>query len=294
MRRNPDRLLELQRLAILDTAPDRVYDQIAQLAVRSFGVPIGMVNLLDEGRDWFKACVGLPMNESPADTSFCEVFFERPDDIVLVNDTLHDPRFAGHPLVVGAPHVRFYASARLTAGGHTIGTLCVYDTQPHEATRQQLHDLQMLASAAMQVLGRRHPAIGQPAVDPVSGAVPGAVASRQVVLVDDSADSSVTMAELLSLAAPHLSVEVHSDWDGALRSVLARPPWAVLADLKVRVDEGMASAARIRSACAGGVPRLVAVSANVNRLDALRGPQAFDRALAKPVEIGELLRTLEG
>ena len=57
-------------------------------------VPITMVNLLDERRDWFRSCVGLPLQESPATTSFCEAFFAEDDEVLMVEDTLLDPRFS--------------------------------------------------------------------------------------------------------------------------------------------------------------------------------------------------------
>ncbi|MES2972227.1 MAG: GAF domain-containing protein [Pseudomonadota bacterium] len=155
MRKTPDRLLQLKQLALLDTAPERVYDDLTRLVAQSLDVPIAMVNLLDAERDWFKSCIGLPMEESPAETSFCEVFFGTTDDLVAVNDTTLDARFASHPLVAGPPNIRFYAAARLTVNEQTVGTLCVYDMKPHEVTQAQLADLQALANAAMELLRAR-------------------------------------------------------------------------------------------------------------------------------------------
>ena len=74
MRKNHDRLKVLENLAILDTAPELVFEDLTRAVAQTFGVPMSMVNLLDADRDWFKACIGLPITESPASTSFCEVF----------------------------------------------------------------------------------------------------------------------------------------------------------------------------------------------------------------------------
>jgi GAF domain-containing protein len=155
MRKTPARLLQLQELAILDTAAERVYDDLTRLLQQSLEVPISMVNLLDAERDWFKSCVGFPAAESPAETSFCEVFFNTATDLVVVEDTTLDPRFAAHPLVAGPPNIRFYAAARLSVNGQTVGTLCAYDTRPHEVTQAQLADLQALANSAMQLMAAR-------------------------------------------------------------------------------------------------------------------------------------------
>ncbi|MBC7379326.1 MAG: GAF domain-containing protein [Burkholderiaceae bacterium] len=155
MRKNPARLQQLQQLAILDTAAERVYDDLTRLLQESLAVPISMVNLLDAERDWFKSCVGFPAAESTAETSFCEVFFSTATDLVVVEDTTLDPRFSLHPLVAGPPHIRFYAAARLTVNGQTVGTLCAYDVQPHQVTQAQLADLQALANSAMQLMAAR-------------------------------------------------------------------------------------------------------------------------------------------
>lgn len=144
---------------VLDSSPERDYDEITRLVASSLGVPIAMVNLLDEERDWFKSCVGLPLQESPAATSFCEAIFETAHDVILIQDTLLDARFSAHPLVVGAPHIRFYTAARLVVAGQTVGTLCAYDLKPRAVSTAQVEHLQTLASAVVELLKQRSLAI---------------------------------------------------------------------------------------------------------------------------------------
>lgn len=155
MRDDPARLAQLRSLLILDSSPQRAYDDITRLLATALAVPISMVNLLDAQRDWFKSCVGLPQTQSPAATSFCEAFFNTGDDVIVAEDTLHDERFRQHPLVAGAPFIRFYAAARLSLNGHTVGTLCAYDLQPHRVTAEQLDQLRTMAGAVVELLGRR-------------------------------------------------------------------------------------------------------------------------------------------
>lgn len=155
MRKNDSRLKALQSLAILDTAPEVVFDDLARAVAQTFGVPIAMVNLLDAQRDWFKACIGPPASQSPVSTSFCEVFLKSDDDVVVVEDTLQDARFASHLMVVGSPHVRFYAAARLSVRGHTVGTLCAYDTSTKQVSTHQIETLKILSNAAMESLAQR-------------------------------------------------------------------------------------------------------------------------------------------
>lgn len=156
MRKNDERLKVLQSLSILDTAPQVVFDDLTRAVAQTFGVPIAMVSFLDAERDWFKACIGFPMTESPASTSFCEVFLNSDhDDVVVVEDTLQDVRFASHPMVVGPPNIRFYAAARLSVRDQTVGTLCAYDTSTKQVSADQIEALKALSTAAMELLAQR-------------------------------------------------------------------------------------------------------------------------------------------
>ena len=155
MRKNPERLSELRRQLILNTSAEKAYDDITKLLSVSFDVPIVMVNFMDDDRDWFKSCVGLPISESPVVTSFCETFFHTDQDVIVVADTLQNDQFCQHPLVAGAPHIRFYAAARLQINGQTLGTLCAYDTQPRELLPDQIYQLKALTLAVVELIHSR-------------------------------------------------------------------------------------------------------------------------------------------
>jgi GAF domain-containing protein len=149
------RLAELRRALILDSGPEREFDDITRLLSRTLAVPITIVNLMDAERDGFKSCVGIQQTQSPAVTSFCEAFFHTGSDLVVAEDTLLDPRFESNPLVQGRPFIRFYAAARLSVRGQTVGTLCAYDVRPRQLSEEQLEQLQTLANAAVELIGQR-------------------------------------------------------------------------------------------------------------------------------------------
>jgi GAF domain-containing protein len=155
MRLDSARLAELRRALILDSGAERAYDDITRLLATTLAVPITMVNLLDAERDWFKSCVGIQQTQSPAVTSFCEAFFGTEDDVIVVEDTLLDPRFQRNPRVSGRPFVRFYAAARLTVRGETVGTLCAYDIRPRPLSADQMEHLRTLAGAVVDLIGQR-------------------------------------------------------------------------------------------------------------------------------------------
>ncbi len=132
------RLDGLRRLAILDTTAEERFDRITRMARNMFEVPISLISLVDEERQWFKSRCGLDAQETPRDISFCGHAILG-EGIFVVEDATRDPRFADNPLVLGAPHIRFYAGCPLhIAGGYKVGTLCLIDHKPrHLDERQQ-------------------------------------------------------------------------------------------------------------------------------------------------------------
>lgn len=147
--REAERLAALDSYAILDTAPEQDFDDIAALASEICGTPIAVVNLIGDGRQWFKAEVGLGVRETPLDTSFCRhAILET--DFLLVPDATKDPRFECNPLVTAASGLRFYAGALIKSPeGLPLGTLCVLDTRPRDLTDQQARALKRLARQVM-------------------------------------------------------------------------------------------------------------------------------------------------
>ncbi len=122
------RLTELRRRNILDSPPHECFDRLTRLATDYFHVPIALISLVDEVRQWFKSSVGLDLCETSRDASFC-AFAILSEKSMVVPDAKADPRFADDPLVTGPLGVRFYAGAPLiTRHGFKLGTLCVIDT----------------------------------------------------------------------------------------------------------------------------------------------------------------------
>jgi len=125
-----DRLAELRRYQVLDTAPEQVFDDTVQLTRSLFGVQTSVVSLIDDERQWFKAKVGLDVCETDRDVAFCTYAILQ-SDVMVILDAKNDTRFADNPLVTGAPFIRFYAGAPLTTPtGFNIGTLCIFDPAP--------------------------------------------------------------------------------------------------------------------------------------------------------------------
>lgn len=150
-----ERLEALRRYGILDTPAEPGFDDIVRVIAGICEAPIAVINLIDERRQWFKAELGLGCRETPRDISICTHTIMQPD-MMVVRDTTLDPRLAGNPLVIGPPHLRFYAGAVLrTADGRSLGTLCVLDYVPRDLSDFQLDALQAMARQVMAQLELR-------------------------------------------------------------------------------------------------------------------------------------------
>ena len=151
------RLAALESYSILDTPPERAFDEVVRLAAQICDAPFAVVNLVAAERQFFKAEIGLGVRETALDVSICAHALLRPG-LFVVPDTARDARFACNPLVTGAPHLRFYAGALLeTEDGLPLGTLCVLDREPRPEglTPQQGFALQVLARQVMSQLELR-------------------------------------------------------------------------------------------------------------------------------------------
>lgn len=151
------RLKVLWQYEVLDTVPEQIFDDLAELAGAICEAPISLISLVDESRQWFKARVGLDARETSRDISFCAHAITQPG-LFIIPDATQDPRFKDNPLVTGDPKVRFYAGAPLiTTEGHALGTLCVLDRVPRELRPDQLKALRVLARLVLTQLElRRH------------------------------------------------------------------------------------------------------------------------------------------
>ncbi|MEO8483750.1 MAG: PAS domain S-box protein [Acidobacteriota bacterium] len=152
------RLDALRGHELLDTLPERAFDDLTTLATQICDAPISMISLVDEERQWFKSKIGIPVNETPRDVSFCGHAILQ-SDVFVIPDATCDPRFADNPWVTGDLHVRFYAGAPLVdSDGHRLGTLCLMDRRTRQLTRRQEEALRALSRQVVAQINLRRQA----------------------------------------------------------------------------------------------------------------------------------------
>lgn len=149
-----ERLNVLHALNLLDSQAELVFDRITRLVAHVLDVPIALVSLVDQDRQWFKSRVGLAVTETPRDVAFCAHTIMQSTPLIIT-DATRDVRFMANPLVTAEPNIRFYAGVPLrSAGGLAIGTLCAIDSRPRQLSKEQtdiLMDLAALVSKEVQL-----------------------------------------------------------------------------------------------------------------------------------------------
>ncbi|MEH6491832.1 sensor histidine kinase [Halopseudomonas sp.] len=138
------RLAALAQYQIMDSASEQAFDDITALASQWLEMPIALISLVDDQRQWFKSRVGLEALETSRDLAFCAHAIAQ-GSFMEVPDACLDPRFSNNPLVTEAPFIRFYAGMPIsTPQGYLLGTLCVIDNVPRQLDEVQRDTLQRL------------------------------------------------------------------------------------------------------------------------------------------------------
>ena len=150
------RLWDLYNYEIMDTTPDEDFDDIVKLATQICNVPISLISLVETGRQWLKAKIGITEDDTTREASFFDYALEQEQDFFQVDDTSKDIRFLNNPLVTATPNIRFYAGVPLVSkNGIKLGTLCVINSVPQHLTDEQSFALKVLAKQAIKLLDLR-------------------------------------------------------------------------------------------------------------------------------------------
>ncbi|MGZ5252693.1 MAG: PAS domain-containing protein, partial [Caldimonas sp.] len=222
-------------------------------------MPIALVSLVDEQRQWFKSRYGLDVAETPRSIAFCSHTVAQ-DAMLVVEDALLDPRFAANPAVTGAPHVRFYAGQPLHSDGQPVGTLCVIDRAPRSFTEEQRQSLRDLADLVEIELNHAKLAtarlMAEQALKALNTELEQRVAERTSALERKVEELS---REIAHRKEAEVSLQHSVDWN---RSIVAAS-WSgfVGADADGRIVEWNAAAERIF-----GWPRAEALGRSLSEL----------------------------
>ncbi|QNP41480.1 GGDEF domain-containing protein [Lysobacter solisilvae (ex Woo and Kim 2020)] len=146
----------LDAYAIVDSGPERAFDDIVRLAVMLCGVSAASISLIDRDRVWFKAQVGVDQSQVSRDLSLCNHAIDQPGRTLVIDDLDLDPIPAAKRRRLGGRPPRFYAGVPLLSpDGHPLGTLSVADVEPRHLTSAQVEGLELLARQTQHLLELR-------------------------------------------------------------------------------------------------------------------------------------------
>ncbi len=195
------RLAALDEYKILDTEAEAAFDAVTALVGDLLGVPIALISIVDENRQWFKSRYGLAAPETTRNISFCGHVVGGDTDLTVV-DAFQDGRFSDNPLVTGDPHVRFYAGVPLrTPEGFVLGTLCAIDHKPRTLSGAQEKILAALARQVVSLLELR----------------------RKSIVVETQAKAIHNLARFFEL-----SVDLFATADTSLHLIDLNPSWTTV------------------------------------------------------------------
>ncbi len=192
------RLVRLRGLGILDTPPQKAFDDISSLAQVICGTPVALITLIDRDRQWFKSCVGIELTETDRAIGFCSHAILEPDQVLVVEDMCQDARFQHNPLVTGPHHVRFYAGAPIvTRDGFALGTVCAVDQMPRRLHSKQIDALRHLAGLVATLIEHER--------------------ARQLETARAARSAEQAYEEHIARAASSLDLQAYLDADGIYR-----------------------------------------------------------------------------
>jgi signal transduction histidine kinase len=219
--REPSRLAALRATALLDSPPEEAFDRLTRLASQVLGVPVALVSLVEEDRQFWKSCIGLPEpwisdRETPLSHSFCQHAVAS-GEALIINDAREHP-LVSENLAIRDLDVIAYAGFPLrTSAGEVLGTFCAIDSQPRVWTEGEIAFVREMAASAMTEIELR-------------GAVRG--------LEDARAEAEGTAMTLRELQAISDAALANLGTDDLLRELLARVTGAVEVDTAAIVLDG--------------------------------------------------------
>jgi PAS domain S-box-containing protein len=158
----PRRIEALRGLMLLDSSGEEAFDRITRLAVAVLQVPVALVSLVDEDRQFFKSCIGLAepwasARQTPLSHSFCQHVVASSEPLIIEDARRHP--LVQHNLAIPDLNVIAYLGIPLiTSEGDVLGSFCVIDSEPRVWAEEEISTLTGLAAIVMTEIELRRAA----------------------------------------------------------------------------------------------------------------------------------------
>ena len=149
----PGRLAALHSAGLLDSPSDESFDRLSRLAAKVVNAPVALVSAVDQDRQFFKSCLGLPepwatRRETPLSHSFCQHVVAAREPMVI-SDARKDERLRDNLAIRDLGVIAYLGVPLITREGHAVGTLCVIDHSPRVWTSDEISLVKDVAAAAV-------------------------------------------------------------------------------------------------------------------------------------------------
>jgi hypothetical protein len=148
--RDAERLRSLRETGLLDSEAQETFDRHARIASEALNAPVALVSLIDEDRQFFKSCLGLPEpwaseRESPLSHSFCQHAVAAREPLI-VDDARQHPVLKDNLAIRDMDVIAYAGVPLIGSDGQALGTLCTIDDKPRQWSRHQIALLKDIAT----------------------------------------------------------------------------------------------------------------------------------------------------
>ncbi len=152
--RDAERLRALHETGLLDSSAQETFDRHARIAAEALNAPVALVSLIDEDRQFFKSCLGLPEpwaseRQTPLSHSFCQHAVAAREPLV-VDDARQHPVLKDNLAIRDMDVVAYAGIPLIDSRGNALGTLCTIDNRPRQWSRHQVELLGDIAASVVR------------------------------------------------------------------------------------------------------------------------------------------------
>jgi len=158
---NPARLAALAASELMDSATEAAFDRFTRLAATWLRVPVALVSLVDDKRQFFKSAVGLgepwaTRRETPLTHSFCQYGVTTGEPLIVMDAREH-PWLRQNSAIAELGAVAYAGVPLVTSEQQVIGMLCAIDSAPRRWSDDDiatLRELGAMVATEIELRGR--------------------------------------------------------------------------------------------------------------------------------------------
>ena len=161
---DPARLNALRNLKLLDSDAEESFDRLTRLVRQFIGVPVSLVSLVDDRRQFFKAEAGLggwagKARETPLTHSFCQHVVTSGEPLIVA-DAKQNGMLCTNLAIPDLGVIAYLGFPIRSPDGHVLGSFCAIDTKPRTWAQHEIDLMRELTQVVMGEIAARWKNLG--------------------------------------------------------------------------------------------------------------------------------------